>query len=389
MVPFVLWGSIGLLVHTYVVFPLVVLARGRLRARPLRTGELLPRLSVVIAAHDEAASIGAKLRTVLDSDYPVERMEVVVASDGSTDETAAIVRGWPDRRVHGLELGRVGKAAALNAALDATDDPEVVVFTDANSLLERTALRALVRPFADPEVGGVAGDQRYLPPEGRPDAHGERSYWGFDRAMKLAQSRAGNVIGATGALYAVRAELVPPVADGVTDDFTTSTAVIAAGRRLVFCPEAVAWEPVAPSTSHEFERKVRVMTRGLRGVAARRELLDVRRHGFYAYQLATHKVLRRLMGVPLLGLVAASFAGRRRSPLHRAIAGVQLTAYAAGAVGLVAPRTVLGRTRPCQLAAYFCMVNAAGVVAATNVVRGRRVAQWDTARTSAPLVVAP
>ncbi len=381
----VFWLAVAGLVETYLVFPAAVLTRARLRPRPHREGPVVPTVSVVVAARDEEAVIGPKLRTVLASDYPPDRLEVVVASDGSRDATAAVVRAEAPE-AHLLELGQVGKAEALNAAL-AVASGEVVVFTDANSLFTPATVATLVRPFADPQVGGVAGDQRYLPPDGVDadgTATGERRYWDLDRALKAAESRGGNVISATGALYAVRRELVETVPSGVTDDFTTSTGVIAQGARLVFAPDAVVWEPVAGSTRDEASRKVRVMTRGLQAVALRRALLDPRRHGFYAVQLLHHKVLRRLMGVPLLALAVAAPLCWRRGRAYRVATVAQAALYGPALVGLVAPRSRLGRTRPCGLAGYFCLVNGAGLVAATNLLRGRRIDRWDPRRTEGP-----
>jgi len=381
--PAAFWAAAAVIVETYLLFPAVVAVRARLRPRPHRTAAISPTVSVVIAARDEAAVIGAKLESVLASDYPCDRLQVVVASDGSTDATAAEVRsvGPP---VHLVELGPVGKAAALNAAL-ARATGEVVVFTDANSRFDRSTLAALVRPFADPDVGGVAGDQRYLPPDAGGDeagtATGERRYWDLDRMLKVAESRAGNVISATGALYAVRRELVGEVPVGVTDDFATSTGVIAQGARLVFAPDAVVWEPVAGSPRAEMARKVRVMTRGLQGVVLRRALLDPRRHGFYAYQLLHHKVLRRVMGAPLGITAVAGALSWRRGRTYRAATVAQAGLYGLALVGLARPASRMGRTRPCGLAAYFAMVNGAGLVAAANVVRGRRIEQWAPERT--------
>ncbi len=381
------WASAAVLTETYLVFPAAVLARGRWRARPHREADVTPRLSVVIAAHDEVQAIEAKLRSVLAADYPAEFVEVIVASDGSTDgtvEAAAI-----DDRVRVLDLGRVGKAAALNAATAAATG-DVIVFTDANSRFATDTLRNLVRPFADPEVGGVAGDQRYLPAEATgtdaPDAvttHGETGYWDLDRALKRAESAGGHVIGATGALYAVRRELVQPLPDGVTDDFTTSTGVIAQGRRLVFAPDAAVYEPVSGSAGAEFRRKVRVMTRGLRAVAFRRELLNPSEHGFYAYQLVNHKILRRLMALPLLALLVASCGSARRGPFYAAAAAGQVALYSAGAVALARPKSRIGRSRPAGMAGYFCMVNGAGALAAWHVATGHRIATWTPERADA------
>jgi hypothetical protein len=235
-------------------------------------------------------------------------------------------------------------------------------------------------------VGGVAGDQRYLPDgDDGGVAKGERGYWDIDRMIKEAESAAGNVISATGAIYAIRRSLFTQVPDGVTDDFATSTAVIAAGRRLVFAPRALAFEPVGSTAEVEFGRKVRVMTRGLNGVVLRRELLNPRRHGFYALQLFSHKVLRRLMAVPLIVLALASLRLSTRSPFYALAAAGQWAIYGLGGAGLALSRRGdgrLGRHRLFALPAFFVMVNYASLKAASNVLRGRHVDRWQPARES-------
>lgn len=375
------WTSTIVLAHTYLGFPAAVLIRARLRPRPHLEGPVTPTVTVIIAAHDEAAAIGRKVRSVLDSDYPAEAIDVIVVSDGSTDTTVHEVRAVEDPRLRVVALGRVGKAAALNAGIERAHG-EIVVFSDANSRFGHDTLRCLVRPFADPAVGGVAGDQRYLPPGATPEAtmQGERWYWDLDRILKRAESTGGNVIGATGALYAVRRDLVSTVPEGVTDDFYQSTGVIARGRRLVFAPDAVVHEPLAGSADLEYRRKVRVMTRGLRAVADRRALLDPRRHGFYAYQLANHKVLRRLMALPLGALLLASVGSRRRGSLYRAALVGQIGLYGIGALALARPAGRAARSRVGAAAGYFCLVNAAGLVAAHHTATGRTIVTWVPAR---------
>ncbi len=383
MIRFAFWLALATIAYTYVAFPLLVLARAALRPRPPRSAPIEPSVSVVLAARNEEAAIGPRLDNLVALDYPAERLETIVASDGSDDATVDIAGRYAGRGVTVLALERVGKADALNAAVAAARG-EIIVFTDANTMFEPGALRALVAPFADPEVGGVAGDQRYLPAAGgSADAQGERSYWDFDRRVKLAESRAGSTVAATGAIYAVRRELFEPVIPGVTDDFITSTAVIARGRRLVFVPDAVAWEPVAASNRLEYGRKVRIMTRGLRGVAARRALLDPRRTGFYAVQLASHKILRRMMALPLLVVALGAPLLWGDGPFY------QLTALGAGAVaglgtiGLAAPRSRLGRHRAAALPAFFLLVNVASLEAAWNLLSGRRIDRWEPRRSAA------
>ena len=390
----VFWLSGALLAWTYVAFPLVVLVRARLAPRPVRRAPITPSVSVVIAAHNEAATIAAKLANLRELDYPRDCLEVVIGSDGSTDGTDAIVAGEPGVRL--LSLPRVGKAEALNAAVAAASG-EILVFSDANSMYDPGALRALVAPFADPEVGGVAGDQRYPAPRRRGAAtaadrgddgggtgEGERGYWDLDRRLKVAESAAGNVISATGAIYAIRRELFVPVPAGVTDDFVTSARVVAQGRRLVFVTDAIAWEPVAPGASSEFGRKVRVMTRGLRGVVLMRSLLDPRRHGFYSLQLASHKLLRRLMVWPSIGLGLSSLALGRRGPLYRLAAAAQATAWTLAAAGLALSRRPIGRQRILALPAFVALTHAAAIRATWNLLSGTRIDRWDPSERRAP-----
>ena len=378
------WSAVGTLAATYVAIPAVLLVRGRLIRRPIAAADVTPTVTIVIAAFNEERSIGAKLDSLHALDYPRDRLEILVASDGSSDATNDIVLGHADRGVRLLDLDRVGKAAALNAAL-AIAAGEIVVFSDANSIFEPGAMRALVRPFADPEVGGVAGDQRYH--QGGASgamAEGERGYWDLDRLLKVAETNAGNVISATGAIYAVRRELIPPVIEGVTDDFITSTAVIAAGRRLVFAADAAAWEPVAASGGVEYGRKVRVMTRGLRGVLVRRALLDPRRTGFYAVQLLWHKLLRRLMVFPLIALAVSAPILIGRGWIYGLAAVSQAAFYSLALAGIALRDRPISRSKALALPAYFCLVNMAALTAALNVLRGRRIDRWETQRAGAP-----
>jgi glycosyltransferase involved in cell wall biosynthesis len=383
----VFWASVAIVGYTYVLFPAVVAVRGLLRKRPYDAKDIEPRVSMIVAAYNEARTIEAKLRNTSDLDYPPDRLELVVASDGSTDGTDDIVSRWPGSRVRLVSLSRSGKPAALNAAVAAANG-EILVFSDANSMYRKDALRALVRPFADPAVGGVAGNQRYVADAAHDSAAGERAYWNLDRRLKQLESLSGNTVSATGAIYAIRHDLFKPVPPGVMDDFVVSTGVIAQGRRLVFAEDAVANEPPAASSSHEFSRKVRNITLGLHAVLEMRELLNPWRHGFYAVQLFSHKVLRRLVVLPLIALGPSSVLLWSRGLAYRAATVAQLMLYGAATLGVVLRKTQIGRSKPFALPLYFCMVYAASLVAIANVVRGRRIQSWETARQSGDATVA-
>ncbi len=375
-----LWVTASVIVYTYLVFPLIVLLRALIWKRPHSSNDITPTISLIIAAHNEVKSIGSKLDNILALDYPIDRMNVLIASDGSTDGTDDVVRAYETRGILLLSLPRRGKATAINEAVKTTRG-DILVFSDANSMFAPDAIQALVRPFADPGVGGVAGDQRYVKDRGTGlTADPERSYWSFDRWLKKCEGCSGNVISATGAIYAIRRSLFQLVPDGVTDDFVTSTAVIAQGHRLVFAPDAIAYEPVARSSGAEFGRKVRVITRGLRGVVVMRRLLNPFRYGFYSLQLFSHKVLRRLVVFPLLLFVGFSIVSWRHGPLYQGATLVQILFYGLAIVGMLLGHTRLGTVKLFSMPFFFCMVNTAALVAAMNMLRGHQITIWEPHR---------
>jgi cellulose synthase/poly-beta-1,6-N-acetylglucosamine synthase-like glycosyltransferase len=377
------WGAAAIIVYTYAVYPVLALIHGNLFHRPLVKGEVgNTQVSLIIAAHNEQDSIAAKLENVLCLTYPRDQLEILIASDGSTDRTNQIVQQYQSRGVRLLALPRRGKASALNAAVAASSG-EILVFSDANSMYAPDAIENMVKHFFDPRVGGVAGNQVYLPDGARKatlTADGERLYWGLDRWMKKNQSRAGNVISATGAIYSIRRSLFRPVPEGVTDDFVTSTRVIAQGYRLVFEPEAIAFEPVAKSSEVEFGRKVRVMTRGFCGVLAVRELLNPFRYGMYSIQLFSHKVLRRIVSVPLIVLLLISPMLWNQGLVYQAATIAQLTLYGLALIGMFLKGSRAARTKIFTIPSYFCLVNVAALVAAINVIRGNRILLWEPQR---------
>ena len=374
----VFWASFSLLAWTYVGFPVVVLIRARLAPRPYSRANISPPVSVLIAVHNEVQMILERLENLASLEYPSGQIEIIVASDGSDDGTDEVVelRAAVDPRVRLLSLPRSGKNSVLNAAAAAAAG-EILIFSDANTTFATDAMQALLRPFADPSVGCVAGRQKYTH---HGEAPGERAYWNLDQLLKIAETAAGSAVSATGAIYAVRSHLYAPIPDGVTDDFAISTSVILQGYRLVFAPDAIAYERVAPSLAEEYARKVRVATGGLLAVGLRRALLNPFRFKFYAVEVLSHKVLRRLMAPPLLGLLVGSVALRRRSVVYSTAANVQTTFYALAIAGSIAARTRLGRLPILSLPAYFCVANIATLHALANILRGRRIGRWTPVR---------
>ena len=379
---FLLWLLIGLSGYAYVGYPIVLWVASRVRQQPVRKGPAKPTLTVIVPAHNEERVIARKLDSVLTQNYPPAKLAVLVASDGSDDGTNAIVAeiAQRDPRVRLLAMPRGGKAATLNAAA-AEARGEVLVFTDANAILTPGALRAVAANFADPDVGGVSANERRDDLSGTGAAGlGERLYWEYDKWLKLAESRVGSIVSASGSLYAIRAELFQPIADpAATDDFAISTQVVRAGRRLVFEPEAITLEPPPATGEIEFHRKTRIVTRGLRSVYGVRELLLPWRGGFYALQLWSHKIVRRLVGFFAVGILTLSLTLVRR-PVERLLVAGQLLLYALAGLGWLGRRQAWGRAKALYIPYYFCLSNLAAMIGVVQFARQRKLTIWEPRR---------
>jgi cellulose synthase/poly-beta-1,6-N-acetylglucosamine synthase-like glycosyltransferase len=377
----IFWLSIALLVYVYAGFGALVILVGAIRNRQVRKQAIEPRVSLLIAAYNEQESIRQRLENIFQLDYPHDRIEIIVASDGSDDATEEIVASYASRGVRLLSLPRRGKIHALNAAAAAATG-ELLVFSDANSMFERQALRVLVANFADPQVGGVGGNTVYTEQIGCESiSTGENLYWNYDKWLKEMESRTGSIVSAHGAIYAIRRELYQHLTEtAVTDDFAISTMVIEQGYRLVFEKNARAYEVAIPATEREFGRKVRMMTRGLRAVMLRKKLLNPLRFGFYSLVLFTHKLLRRLVSLALISLFISSLFLASSGPFYLFFALGQIVFYLLAALGYIFRQRPIGRWRLLYIPFFYCLANIAAIIAVINVIRGRQISRWQPHR---------
>jgi glycosyltransferase involved in cell wall biosynthesis len=375
------WGALGLIIYTYIGFPILILLRAVLTPKPIRRGAYLPKVSMIIAAYNEAAVIQDKLHNTFSLDYPQTHLEVIVASDGSDDGTNELVLQSAASQVRLLALPRQGKNPTLNTAVSLAQG-DILLFCDADSMLAPDALRRLMEPFHDPEVGGVGGDYRYTSQRG--GSAGERAYWSFDRILKSLQSRAGSMTSVSGAIYAIRRSLYQPLPVGVTDDFYIAMQAPSAHLRLVFEPRAVAYGPIAASAKAEFRRKVRVITAGLRGVWRMQHLLNPMEYGFDALQLLSHKVLRRLMILPLIILGITAPILWSHGWFYQLAAFSQFALHGTAIIGFLLQPTPLSRLKVFSVPFYFDMVNIAALVAIANLRQGKRHDLWLPQRLAQP-----
>jgi biofilm PGA synthesis N-glycosyltransferase PgaC len=279
-----LWLAVGTIFYTFLGYPLLIGLLARCARRPVRQAAITPRVTLLIPAYNEAAVIARKIENSLALDYPPEQLEIVVVTDGSNDGTADIVAGYADRGVHLYhQPQRQGKMAAVNRVMPLVGG-EIVVFSDANAMIGRGALRALVRNFADPSVGGVAGEKQVL-------GGGEGLYWRYESFLKRCDSALSSVVGAAGELFAIRRSLFePPPPDAVIDDFVMSLRLVEADWRVMYEAEAVATEEPSPTLAGEWRRRVRIAAGGFQSIRWLPGLLSPAR-GWVAWQYFSHRVL--------------------------------------------------------------------------------------------------
>jgi cellulose synthase/poly-beta-1,6-N-acetylglucosamine synthase-like glycosyltransferase len=323
------WASLGALVWTHIGYPLFVAALSALRRKRVAKEDIAPSVAVLVAAHNEEAVIARLVESLLAQDYPADRIEVVVASDGSTDGMDAVVEQLAarDGRVRLLRCSRGGKVAAQNEAVR-TLTADIVAFADAGAVWEPDALRMLVRSLADPKVGYVAGKVAFGEPEG---TNREGLYWRYELWLRGRESVVGSITGGNGAIYAVRRADYVEVDPRFGHDLTFPYVTVQGGKRAVYDPDAQAWDRPARDLEDEYGRKVRmfehcwlILLRGrmLRGVGA-----------LYLFELFSHRVLRYLSGILHLILLGTSIALVRSGLVYELVLAAQIALFALAAAG--------------------------------------------------------
>jgi biofilm PGA synthesis N-glycosyltransferase PgaC len=364
----VFWVAFAVIVYAYAGYPVWMRIRAVWRPWPVQRGAITPTVSIVMVVRNEAAVLREKLRNLLELNYPVELCQLVVVSDGSTDDTEAILRdAAEDARVH-VVLNQLpqGKACGLNDGVSVAGG-EVVVFTDARQRIEEKALRLLMENFADPQVGAVSG-ALMLGDSSREEAgRGIGLYWRLEKSVREMEAATGSAIGATGALYAVRRELVPEVpGETILDDVFIPMQVARQGYRVVFDKRARAWDSPDLGSKREFRRKVRTLTGNYQLLPLAPWLL--RRENPLRFEFISHKLIR--LGVPFA--MVAIFLGSLFAPgeFFRVAFWLQVTGYGLSLLGWTGWN--LGPLSRLADAAYTLVVlNAAAVVAFAQFVTGR------------------
>ena len=366
----VFWVAVGFVVYVYAGYPVVLILLGFVWRRPVAKREIEPTVSILVPAYNESRVIADKIRNVLAIDYPADRLELAVACDGPTDGTADIVRSMADgRRVRLFDYPRNrGKLHVLNDTVPHLRG-EIVAFSDASSMIERGAIRALVANFADPAVGAASGVYRLMDKDGWHLGRQEDFYWKYETMLKRREAAVGSVLGAHGSLYAIRKSLYPfPSPETINDDYVIPVRIVQQGYRVAYEPTAAAYEE-----AHEmagFSRRVRIMAGNIEQLREIKPLLRPLRP-LTLFFFLSHKAGRLL--VPA-ALIAAAVSNLRLLgvPAYRVLLVLQIAFYllvVLGGIWQLRPKIL-------RLPYYFCMINAATLVGIYRVVRGRQDLVW-------------
>lgn len=374
MLIYIFWLCLAIIGYTYIGYPLLLWLLARVSPLDVAAAPITPDITVVIAAMNEGKNIGDRLENILAQEYPPERLEIIVVSDGSTDHTDEIVNSFKDRHVTLLKLAaRQGKAVALNEGINSARG-EIIVFTDARQSFAPGAILQLAANFADASVGCVSGELMFFDNSSGIQAE-MGGYWRFEKWIRNNESRTGSVVGATGSIYAIRKALYQPLPSGtILDDVLTPLNIVMQGYRCIFDGGAVAYDIISETVNQEWRRKVRTLA-GNWQLLTLRPVLLVPSLNPILWRLISHKLLRLI--VPF-ALVILFFSGSTQPDLiYRVATFIQLLVYLLALSGYLLPRS--RKVRLINISYFFAVMNIAALYGFWHWLTGNCGAIWQSA----------
>ena len=375
MLTFAFFFSLAGLVYVYVGYPLIVWVMAKVCPRSVDKHLIEPPVTILIAAFNEAASIGATIANKLALDYPPEKLEIIVVSDGSNDGTDAIVEGFSGQQVRLIrQEPRAGKTSALNLAVPLAQG-EILIFSDANSLYAPQALRRLVSNFSDPQIGYVTGKMVYTNPDGTLIGDGCSTYMKYENFLRTVETKIGSVVGVDGGIDSMRKALYQPMNEDQLPDFVQPLKVVEQGYRVVYEPEAVLMEQALNTAKDEYRMRVRVTLRALWALYDLRQLLSFRRNPLFTWQLWSHKLLRYLCFLFLLLAFISNFFLLNAGAVFQLLFALQCVLYS---FALILPLLEARGLAPSPLGfiRYFVLLNLACAHAFGKFLFRRKQITW-------------
>lgn len=375
MMAMLFWMSVVLVFYPYVIYPVVLCVANAFATRHIKRGNIEPSVTVLIAAYNEEDNIGATVENKMQLEYPPDKLQIVIISDGSTDGTDEIVNRYVSRGVVLLrQESRRGKAAALNMGVQHAMG-EILVFSDANSLFHKDALRRVVENFNDHQVGYITGNLMFAHKNESVNGNGSSAYMKYENWLRQRETDFGSIVGVNGGVDAIRHDLYVDIPDNLITDFVLPLSVLRHHGRVVYDTRVHSHEEPNSEIRAEFRMRVRVALRALQGLSYMRALLNPVAYGRVAFSLISHKLLRYLTPVFMVIALLLNLRLAMGNELYMWLLGLQFSTYAAAVVGLIyKPTGWLHKIL--SLPAYFLVSNAAFSVALVKFLRGETIATW-------------
>jgi len=372
----IFWLSFILILYTYFGYPLILVLLNLVkRKRSITKKEIYPRVSLIITAFNEEKHIAEKIKNSLHLDYPGEQLEIIAVSDGSTDRTNEILKELSSSGVKLIILNeQQGKTAAQNIAVSQAGG-EILVFTDANSIFERNALKNLIRNFADEQIGGVCGELLYVQEGGDDTSSGENIYWKLEKFIKKNESSLFSTLGANGAIYAIRKNMFTSLPGDIISDLIQGLQVVKKRKRMIYEKEARATERYRKDYREEFRRKQRIITRSLYSLLRYKEFFNPLKYGVISFELFSHKLFRWFIPFFLV-VIFISNIFLEQSLFFKLFLYFQIAFYIVSLLTFIFNI----KSRYFYIIFYFCFVNLASFISIFKVAAGKKIVYWKPFR---------
>jgi glycosyltransferase involved in cell wall biosynthesis len=373
---YLFWMAVIFLGYTLVGYPIILLLLSLVHVKTHRKEDIRPTVSFIVAAYNEAAVMENKIKNTLELTYPRDKLEIIVALDGSNDGTPEIVSRFAFQGVKVIHLPeRKGKHYAQMVARDASAG-EILVFTDASVTLERDAMEKLVANFADQTIGCVSSEDRLA--EEKKSRMGERSYIQFEMRLRRLESQVNSLVSVSGSFFGVRRDLCRKWHPHQSSDFFVALHAAAGGFRSIVDPECLGYYGLVRSGKAELYRKVRTIVHGLDVFFTHLSLANPFRHGLFSFQLVSHKLFRWLVPFGLVALLLSNCFLWNEGMFYRICLILQVCLYGSGLLALAVES--LARIKPFKLASFFVMGAIATMVAWFKFCSGEKYVTWQPSR---------
>jgi len=369
-----------LIFYVYLGYPLIIIIIASLKNKTVQKDEKFkPSVTMIVAAFNEESVIEEKIKNCLSLDYPKEKFEVIIFSDGSTDRTDEIVRKYKDGGIQLIQLAeRKGKTAGQNLAVSYAKN-EIIVFSDANAYYREDAIRKIVRNFNDPEVGCVCGELVYYSENKSLIGDAENVYWDYEKYIKRQEDKAASILGANGSIYAIRRNLFVPLPEDIISDFIEPLKIIEQGYRVVYEPEALSFEQSTTNFQEEYQRKKRIISRSFFSLIHFKRFLNPFKYPLLSFQLISHKILRWLIPIylPIIFIINLFLLD---SIFFQVMFGLQIFFYLTALLGYILEKNKWHNVF-FYTPFYYCLVNIASLKAIlTYFIKRKKVITWNPIR---------